>query len=166
MAYNFWWIFFNKSANFLLLCGVCAYIVRGYMYPFIRETLQAKALRRTELQEEFEQLLKENNDTIRALDAQKRNTKTLLEKIELWKSAVALKEREYGVQKAQLEQKCTLYLKERAQGLCQDYLRKATFPKIFKATQEEVQTFFKDTQHQTEYVKKIIVGLSKGKMHG
>lgn len=160
------WIALNKIANFCVLLLVCWYLVRQRFFPIIRKALEQKALESIKLRETLVDIAQKNSELIQAIDTQEKQTQLLLSKIELWKAKVIEKREQSVAQGVLLEQKCLIYLKKRADGLCQEQLKREILPLVFKKTRDEVVAFFKEEETQVRYVNDLLTGLPKGRTHG
>lgn len=160
------WIAVNKVANFCVLLLVCWYLIRQRLYPVIQKIVEQRAADSGQLRQTLVAIAQKNSELLQAIDAQEKQAQLLLTKIEVWKTTVAVKEEQADAQRLLLEQKCLMYLKKRADGLCQEQLRREILPVVFKKTHAQVVTFFKEEGAQAGYINDLLNGLPKGKMHG
>lgn len=83
----------------------------------------------------------------------------LLGKIQMWKTVMEERERARDAEQKMLEQKSLEYLQRRADGLCQEYLKREVMPQIFSETKSQLFDFFTHKNAQKQYLDKCLKGL-------
>lgn len=161
-----WWIALNKIANFVMVVGVCWYATKKYLHPFIKKTLDSRLLFIIELQNFIQSQKDENAALVESAKVQEARTKTLLAKMDLWNQVIAQRNAQYQKEVIAQEQRCLVYLQKRADGLCQERLKKETFARVFRNTHDQVSEYFEDQQKHATYVKTLLAGLKKGAHRG
>jgi hypothetical protein len=147
-----WGVLINKLLNLGMLIVACAYLVKKYLAPYIKKSLKQRAERLFALEQEAVELRVKKAEIMREMEEQKIQAEQLLWKIQLWKNVMEERENVYAIERKQIEKNSLEYLKKRADGLCQEFLRREVIPQIFIQTQEQVRHFFADEKTQKEYI--------------
>ncbi len=164
---NFSWIIFsNKMANSLMVVGVCCYLVRVYLHPFIKKTMDKRSLFFIDLKNSVISQKEENKILLSAIKAQEAHTVQLLAKMRVWAEVLEQKQTIFCKEESLQAQRLLLYLQKRADGLCQERLKNETFSRVYEKTYQQVTDHFKDKDAHTLYVQTLIAGLAKGDSRG
>lgn len=161
-----WWIALNKIANFAMVVAVCWYATKKYLHPFIKKTLDSRLLFTIELQNFIQSQKDENTALVESAKRQEVHAQTLLAKMDRWNQVIAQRNAQYQKEAIAQEQRCLVYLQKRADGLCQERLKKETFARVFRKTHDQVSEYFEDQQKHAAYVKTLLTGLKKGAHRG
>lgn len=161
-----WGALINKFLNLGMLVAACAYIVTKYLAPYIKKSLKQREERLFTLEQEAVELRIKKADVIREMEDQKAYAQKLLWKVQLWKNVMEERENGYAIERKEIEKKSIEYLKKRADGLCQEFLKREVIPHIFTQTKEHVLVFFADEKAQREYVINSLKVLAKESVRG
>jgi hypothetical protein len=156
-----WGMLINKLLNLGMLIVACAYLVRKYLAPYIKKNLKQREERLFALEQEAVELRVKKAEVVRETEDQKAYAQQLLWKVQLWKNVMEERENVYAIERQEIEKKSTEYLKKRADGLCQEFLRREVIPHIFAQTKEQVLIFFADEKIQRQYVATSLKALAK-----
>ena len=161
-----WFIFSNKIANSALVLGVCWYLIRTYLQPFIKKTMNDRLAFSVDLQN-FAHLQKQENEALlNTIKQYEQEAEQLLKKMHVWNQVLENKKTLELQQAFAQEQRSLAYLQKRADGLCQEHIRHAAFSRIYTQTQEEVVAHFKNEKVHHDYLQAIIDRLPKGACRG
>lgn len=70
-----------------------------------------------------------------------------------------------ALERKKIEENSLEYLKKRADGLCQEFLKRDVMPQVFLKTKEQVLVFFASESAQKDYIAHSLKGLGKGDGH-
>ena len=161
-----WGSLINKLLNLGMLIAACAYLVRRYLAPYIKKSLKQREEWIFALEQEAVELRVKKADIVREMEEQKVHAEQLLWKVQLWKNVMEDRENVYALERKEIEKNSLEYLKKRADGLCQEFLRREVIPQIFLQTKEQVSGFFSDEKAQKEYIVASLKVLSKESIRG
>ena len=161
-----WGTLINKLLNLGMLIAACAYLVAKYLAPYIKKSLKQREEHLFALEQEAVELRVKKAEVIREMEDQKAYAQQLLWKVQLWKNVMEERENVYAIERKEIEKKSLEYLKKRADGLCQEFLRREVIPHIFTQTNEQVLVFFADEKAQREYVTSSLKVLIKENVRG
>ncbi len=166
MSSFFWGALINKFLNLGMLIAACAYLVTKYIAPYIKKSLKQREERLFSLEQEAVELRVKKAEVIREMEGQKAYAQQLLWKVQLWKSVMEGRENVYAVERREIEKKSLEYLKKRADGLCQEFLKREVIPPILIKTREQVLVFFANEKAQRDYVTSSLKALGKESICG
>ncbi len=161
-----WGMLVNKLLNLGVLIAACAYLFAKYLAPYIKKSLKEREERLFILEQEVVELRLRKADVSRETEEHKTHAAQLLGKVQLWKRVMEERENVYVAEREQTEKNSLEYLKKRADGLCQESLRREVIPQIFAQTKEQVRTFFTNEKAQREYVVLSLKVLAKENRRG
>lgn len=161
-----WWGLLNKLLNLGMLVGGCSYLVSKYLTPYIKRNLKLREERLFLLEQEAVELRMKKTEVMQEMEEQKAHAAQLLGKIQVWKNMMEEREELNASEKKEIEKKSLEYLKKRADGLCQEFLRREVMPQVFLETKEKVIAFFVSEEVQKEYVARSLKVLGKGDGRG
>ena len=147
-----WGALVNKFLNLGMLVAACAYLVTKYLAPYIRKILKQREEHIFSLEQEAVELRVKKAEVIREMEEQKAYAEQLLWKVQLWKNVMEERDAGYDRERKIIEKNSLEYLKKRADGLCQEFLRREVIPHIFLQTKEQVCIFFANEKAQREYM--------------
>lgn len=159
---EFSWVgLINKLLNVAVLGAACVYLTKKYAYPYIKKSLEERTTRILGLKKEAVDLQEKSTLIARQTAESQLRAKHLLGKIELWKEALTLQEKERNSERQRIEQASHGYLKMRANGLCHEYLKRTVTAEVFSRTEKELRDFFSDKKHQKQYLATVVTALKK-----
>ena len=133
-----WGMLLNKLLNLGVLIGACSYLVSKYLSPYIKKSLKLREERLFLLEQEVVELRVKKTDIMQAVEVQKAYAEQLLGKIQLWKNMMEEREEANAFERKKTEENSLEYLKKRADGLCQEFLKRDVMPQVFLETKEQV----------------------------
>ena len=161
-----WGVLINKLLNLGMLVATCAYLVRKYLAPYIKKSLKQREERLFILEQEAVELRLKKAEIIGEIEDQKAYAQQFLCKVQLWKNVMEEREAGYERERKEIEKKTLEYLKKRADGLCQEFLRREVIPHIFLQTKEQVEVFFTDEKTQKAYIATSLKAFAKEAARG
>ncbi len=161
-----WGMLINKFLNLGMLIAACAYLVKKYLAPHIKKSLKLREERLFTLEQEAVELRVKKAEVIREIEDQKAYAQQLLSKVQLWKNVMEEREAGYEQERKEIEKKSLEYLKKRADGLCQEFLKREVIPSIFTQTKEQVVVFFANEKAQRDYLAISLKVFTKENVRG
>jgi len=161
-----WMGLLNKLLNLAVLVGVCGYLFKKHAFPAIKGALDSRKRLLSDLKKEVSDL-QEKTDALSQQTAQAQARATfLLGRIEEWKKALQQQQYDRSQDAQKTEQASRAYLQKRAEGLCQEYMKRDLVREIVERTEQEVRTFFADKKNQNQYITQHLKLLSQRKSRG
>jgi hypothetical protein len=161
-----WGVLLNKLLNLGVLIGACWYLVSKYFTPYIKKNLKLREERLFLLEQEAVAFRIKKTETVRETEEQKVYAEQLLGKIHLWKNMMEEREALNDVERKKTEKNSLEYLKKRADGVCQEFLKREIMPQVFLETKEKVLTFFVSEEAQKKYIAHSLKVFAKREEHG
>lgn len=150
---------FFRWLNFLILCMILRFLFYKYLYPAIKQLIQKEKDTQTQLRS----FIQTNHESVaqetRILQQQKEYCTHLTRSVTHWNSAVQEQVLEHTKLRRQFQENYLRHQQEQYKNFTLVKNYQMLLPEITTTLERELTEYFHDTQHQEEYLQKIITHL-------